>query len=204
MKLDACCVWILFKLASTFIVLVLARRSSRFSVQLHHHKKIAHAATWVCLLPRASCSHSRSLRSFRLCDLHSLSRSLYSLEALQGYSVALLHRALRSLLGRFAPLGFVLCTRILGRFALSEPFRVTWSLRSLELCASHSHSQSLCSIGLNVRVLGRSARGPRFKVSSEGLSAEIDIPLRSPIQVQTKADVAYPQRTRWLAVMVCQ
>ena len=35
-----------------------------------------------------------------------------------------------------------------------------------------------------------SARGPRFKVSSEGLSAEIDIPLRSPIQVQTKADVA--------------
>ena len=35
-----------------------------------------------------------------------------------------------------------------------------------------------------------SARGPRVKVSSEGLSAEIDIPLRSPIQVQTKADVA--------------
>ena len=35
-----------------------------------------------------------------------------------------------------------------------------------------------------------SARGPRFKVSSEGLSAEIDIPLQSPIQVQTKADVA--------------
>ena len=35
-----------------------------------------------------------------------------------------------------------------------------------------------------------SARGPRFKVSSEGLSAEIDIPQRSPIQVQTKADGA--------------
>ena len=35
-----------------------------------------------------------------------------------------------------------------------------------------------------------SASGPRFKVSSEGLSAEIDIPQRSPIQVQTKADVA--------------
>ena len=35
-----------------------------------------------------------------------------------------------------------------------------------------------------------SARGPRFKVSSEGLSAEIDIPQRSPIQVQTKADEA--------------
>ena len=35
-----------------------------------------------------------------------------------------------------------------------------------------------------------SARGPRFKVSSEGLSAEFDIPLRSPIQVQTKVDVA--------------
>ena len=35
-----------------------------------------------------------------------------------------------------------------------------------------------------------SARGPRFKVSSEGLSAEIDIPPRSPIQVQTKADGA--------------
>ena len=35
-----------------------------------------------------------------------------------------------------------------------------------------------------------SARGPRFKVSSKGLSAEIDILQRSPIQVQTKADVA--------------
>ena len=35
-----------------------------------------------------------------------------------------------------------------------------------------------------------SARVPRFKVLSEGLTAEIDIPLRSPIQVQTKADVA--------------
>ena len=35
-----------------------------------------------------------------------------------------------------------------------------------------------------------SARGPLFKVSSEGLSVEIDIPLRSPIQVQTKANVA--------------
>ena len=30
-----------------------------------------------------------------------------------------------------------------------------------------------------------SSRRPRFKVSSEGLSAEIDIPLQSPIQVQT-------------------
>ena len=29
-----------------------------------------------------------------------------------------------------------------------------------------------------------------LKVSSEGLLAEIDIPLRSPIQVQTKADAA--------------
>ena len=36
----------------------------------------------------------------------------------------------------------------------------------------------------------RSARGPRFKVSSEGLSTEIDIPQRSPIQVLTEADVA--------------
>ena len=35
-----------------------------------------------------------------------------------------------------------------------------------------------------------SARGPRFKVSSEGLSTEIDILIRSPIQVQTGADVA--------------
>ena len=38
-----------------------------------------------------------------------------------------------------------------------------------------------------------SARGPRFKVSSEdaeGLSVEIDIPQWSPIQVQTKAEVA--------------
>ena len=34
------------------------------------------------------------------------------------------------------------------------------------------------------------ARGPRFKVSSKGLSAEIDILQRSPIQVHTKADVA--------------
>ena len=37
----------------------------------------------------------------------------------------------------------------------------------------------------------RSARGLRFIVSSEGLSIEIDIDLliRSPIQVQTEADV---------------
>ena len=35
-----------------------------------------------------------------------------------------------------------------------------------------------------------SARGPRFKVSSEELSAKIDIPQRSPIQVQTKVEVA--------------
>ena len=47
-------------------------------------------------------------------------------------------------------------------------------------------------------------QGPRFKVSSEGLSTEIDIPLPSPIQVLTKADVASSQHTRQLAVMVCQ
>ena len=36
-----------------------------------------------------------------------------------------------------------------------------------------------------------STRGPRFKVSSKGQSAEMDILIRSPpIQVQTKADVA--------------
>ena len=35
-----------------------------------------------------------------------------------------------------------------------------------------------------------SARGPRFKVSFKGLSAEIDIPQRSPIQVETKVKVA--------------
>ena len=35
-----------------------------------------------------------------------------------------------------------------------------------------------------------SARGPRFNVSSEGLSTEIDILIRSPIQVPTEADVA--------------
>ena len=35
-----------------------------------------------------------------------------------------------------------------------------------------------------------SARGPRFKVSYKLLSAEIDILLRSPIQVPTKAKVA--------------
>ena len=34
------------------------------------------------------------------------------------------------------------------------------------------------------------ARGPRSKVSSEGLSTEIDILLRSPIQVLSKTDVA--------------
>ena len=39
-----------------------------------------------------------------------------------------------------------------------------------------------------------SARGPRFKVSSKGLSAESDILLQSPIHVQTKADFAYPQQ----------
>ena len=51
------------------------------------------------------------------------------------------------------------------------------------------------------RLRKSSARGPRFKVSSEGLSSEIDILQRSPIQVQTKADVALPQRTRWLTVI---
>ena len=35
-----------------------------------------------------------------------------------------------------------------------------------------------------------SGRGPQFKISTEGLSAEIDILIRSPIQVKTKADVA--------------
>ena len=35
-----------------------------------------------------------------------------------------------------------------------------------------------------------STRGPQFKVSSEGLSTDIDIPIRSPIQVQTEVDVA--------------
>ena len=35
-----------------------------------------------------------------------------------------------------------------------------------------------------------SARGTRYKVSSEGLTAEIDILIRSLIQVQTKVDVA--------------
>ena len=34
------------------------------------------------------------------------------------------------------------------------------------------------------------ARGPRFKVSSEGLSTEIDIPIQSPIQILIEADVA--------------
>ena len=45
-----------------------------------------------------------------------------------------------------------------------------------------------------------SARGPQFKVSSEGLSAEIDIPQRSPIQVQTKVKVAC--WLRWLSYSV--
>ena len=35
-----------------------------------------------------------------------------------------------------------------------------------------------------------SARGPRFKVSLEGISVEIDILIWSPIQVQTWVDVA--------------
>ena len=35
-----------------------------------------------------------------------------------------------------------------------------------------------------------SARGPRLKVSSKGLSAEIDTPIQSPIQVQTKFEAA--------------
>ena len=35
-----------------------------------------------------------------------------------------------------------------------------------------------------------SAMGPRFKVSTEGLSTEIDILIRLPIKVQSDADVA--------------
>ena len=46
-------------------------------------------------------------------------------------------------------------------------------------------------------------QGPRVKVSSEGLSAEIDILQWSPIQVQTKVDVDLPQHTRRLTVIVC-
>ena len=42
-------------------------------------------------------------------------------------------------------------------------------------------------------------QGPWFKVSSEGLSSEIDILIRSPIQVLTKAAV-----TRHLTVAVYQ
>ena len=34
-----------------------------------------------------------------------------------------------------------------------------------------------------------SARGPRFKVSSDGLSTEIEVLIRSPIQEVTEADV---------------
>ena len=50
-----------------------------------------------------------------------------------------------------------------------------------------------------------SAKGPWFKVSSEGLFiAEIDIPLRSPIQVQTEANVVLTKCTRQLAVAECQ
>ena len=41
-----------------------------------------------------------------------------------------------------------------------------------------------------VRLRKRIAWGPQFKASSEGLSTEIDILIRSPIQVQTEADVA--------------
>ena len=35
-----------------------------------------------------------------------------------------------------------------------------------------------------------STRGPRFKVSSDGLSTEMDTLIWSPIQVQTEADAA--------------
>ena len=49
-----------------------------------------------------------------------------------------------------------------------------------------------------------SARGPPFKISPEGLSTETDILIRSPMQVQTEADVAEPQCTRWLTAAVCQ
>ena len=67
------------------------------------------------------------------------------------------------------------------------------------------HTSSVCTCKLKIEIENctilipkgnsycrrkSSARGPRFKVSSIELSAEIDIPLRSPIQVQTKAKVA--------------
>ena len=50
--------------------------------------------------------------------------------------------------------------------------------------------------------LKSSARGPRFKVLSERLSIEIDILIRSPIQVLTEIN-AEAKCNRWFTVAVC-
>ena len=47
-------------------------------------------------------------------------------------------------------------------------------------------------------------QGPRFKVSSEGLSPEIDILIRSLIQVLTEDAIAKPDCTKQLTVAVWQ
>ena len=65
-----------------------------------------------------------------------------------------------------------------------DPFTVHFFLKKKENCTI------LIPKGNSYCRHKSSARGPRFKVSSEGPSAEIDILQRSPIQVQTKADVA--------------
>ena len=148
MKLDACCVWIQFKLASTFIALVLARRSSRFSVQLHHHhnKKLpmlllgsvhslglcarifgrfAPSGFVLCtrfpgrFTPSKPCRVTELLCSIVLCARFLVALLPQASCFALAFLVALLSQSPSGLLGRFTSSSFVLRTRILSRFAPS-------------------------------------------------------------------------------------
>ena len=56
-------------------------------------------------------------------------------------------------------------------------------------CFDFEKSKKICRL-LLVDLNNFAERGLWFKVSSEGLSTEIDILIRSPIQLQTEADAA--------------
>ena len=64
-------------------------------------------------------------------------------------------------------------------------FKASFTTRRLELKITLHQSNR----EIHTDTVTAKARGPRFKVSSEGLSTEIDILIWSPIQVLTKADV---------------
>ena len=63
-------------------------------------------------------------------------------------------------------------------------------IKKIEKLKKKNENYTISTPKENLHCHGKSrAKGPRFKISSEGLSAEINILQRSPIQVQTKVEV---------------